>query len=81
MNKLSDDILNDIYCMKHNLEYVSVLDELLQAKLNVRYHMTLQQSRFMCFIGQDNIKRLCLDLSALKVKPHQLLKTEYINQL
>ena len=35
MNKLNEDIQLIIYKYKHQLEYKSVTDELLQAKLNV----------------------------------------------
>ena len=33
MNKVSDDILDTIYRFKHNLEFKSVLSELLQARI------------------------------------------------
>ena len=37
MNKLPDDVTQQIYFYKHNMEYVNVMNELLQAKINVYY--------------------------------------------
>ena len=37
MNNLPDDVIQQIHLYKHNMEYVAVTDELLQAKINVYY--------------------------------------------
>ena len=62
MDKLPDDVIQQIYFYKHNMEYVNVMNELLQAKINVYYNFSLSQCRVMCFI-KDNIKYLSLDES------------------
>ena len=72
MNKLPDDVTQQIYFYKHNMEYINVMNELLQAKINVYYNFSLAQCRVMCFI-KNNIKYLSLDVSNISVTSKQLL--------
>ena len=72
MNKLPDDIIKQIYLYKHNLEYIPVMDQLLQAKVNVYFNISLTQCRVMYFI-KNNIKYLSLDTSDLNVTSLQIL--------
>ena len=51
MNDLPDDVVHQIYLYKHNLEYVNVMDQLLQAKINVYYNFSLIQCRVMYFVS------------------------------
>ena len=62
MNKLSEDVQLIIYKYKHQLEYKSVTDELLQAKLNVFFNIRLGHLQFLYFVGKDGIKQTCLDI-------------------
>ena len=55
MNKLPNDIIQEIYFYKHNLEYIDVMNELLQAKINVFYDISLKQSRIMCYVKKCKI--------------------------
>ena len=50
MNKLSEDVQLIIYKYKHQLEYKSVTDELLQAKLNVFFNIRLGHLQFLYFL-------------------------------
>ena len=74
MNNLNlpDDVIQQIYLYKHNLEYSVVMDQLLQAKINVYFNFSLTQCRVMYFI-KNNIKYLSLDVSNLNVTAAQLL--------
>ena len=72
MNKLPDDVTQQIYFYKHNMEYINVMNELLQAKINVYYNFSLAQCRVMYFI-KNNIKYLSLDVSNINVSSKQLL--------
>ena len=72
MNNLPDDVIQQIYFYKHNLEYVNVMGQLLQAKINVYYNFSLIQCRVMYFI-KNNIKYLTLDVNNINVTPKQLL--------
>ena len=72
MNNLPDDVIQQIYLYKHNMEYFNVMNELLQAKINVYYNFSLAQCRVMCFI-RNNIKYLSLDVSNISVTSKQLL--------
>ena len=72
MDKLPNDVLQEIYFHKHNMEYVNVMNELLQAKINVYYNFSLAQRRVM-YVIKNNIKYLSLDCSNINVTSKQLL--------
>ena len=72
MNNLPDDVIQQVYLYKHNMEYINVMNELLQAKINVYYNFSLAQCRVMCFI-RNNIKYLSLDVSNISVTSKQLI--------
>ena len=72
MNNSPDDVIQQIYFYKHNLEYSNVTDQVLQATINVYFNCSLQQCRVMYFI-KTNIKCLSLDVSNISVTPTQLL--------
>ena len=50
-----DDVTQQIYLYKHNMEYVKVMDQLLQAKIKVYFNTSLKQSKIMCYV-KNNIK-------------------------
>jgi len=72
MNNLPDDVMQQIYFYKHNMEYVNVMNELLQAKINVYYNLDLLQCRVMYFV-KNNIKYLTLDVNNINVSSKQIL--------
>ena len=72
MNNLPDDVMQQIYFYKHNMEYVNVMNELLQAKINVYYNLSLLQCRVMYFV-KNNIKYLTLDVNNINVSSKQIL--------
>ena len=72
MNHLPQDVIDQIFLYKHNMEYVNVMDQLLQAKINVYYNFSLIQARVMYFI-KDHIKYLSLDVGNINVTSKQLL--------
>ena len=78
MNKLPNDVEMLIYYYKHNLEYIDVLNELLQAKINVFYNISLKASRIMCYII-NNKKYLSTNVDLLNVSSSQLLNTIKLN--
>ena len=81
MELLSDDVTQQIYLYKHNMEYVNVMDQLLQAKINVYFNISLKQSKIMCYV-KNNIKYLSLNVNELYVTPAQLLNTiKYYKQI
>ena len=53
MNNLPDDVIQQIYFYKHNMEYVNAMDQLLQAKINVYYNFSLIQCRVMYFVNKS----------------------------
>ena len=72
MELLPGDVIQQIYLYKHNMEYTPVMDQLLQAKINVYYNFSLIQCRVMYFV-KNNIKYLTLDVDNINVTPKQLL--------
>ena len=74
MNNLPDDVIQQICFYKHNLEYSAVMDQLLQAKINVYFNIGLKQSTIMCYV-KNNIKYLLLNVNELNVTPTQFLNT------
>ena len=74
MNKLSEDLQLIIYKYKHQLEYKSVTDELVQAKLNVFFNIRLGHLQFLYVFGNDSIKQKCLDIDKIDVTGKQLLE-------
>ena len=74
MNKLNEDIQLIIYKYKHQLEYKSVTDELLQAKLNVFFNISLGHLQFLYFLSKDCMKQTCLYIDKIDVTGKQLLE-------
>ena len=72
MKNLPEDIIQQIYAYKHNMEFVNVMNELLQAKINVYYNLDLLQCRVMYFV-KNNIKYLTLDVNNINVSSKQIL--------
>ena len=79
MNKLPNDVEMLIYYYKHNLEYIDVLNELLQAKINVFYDISLKQSRIMCYVI-NNKKYSSTNVNDLNVSSSQSLNTIKLNK-
>ena len=79
MNNLPDDVIQQIFLYKHNMEYVKVMEQLLQAKINVFYDISLKQSRIMCYVI-NNKKYLSTNVDDLYVTPTQLLNTIKLNK-
>ena len=78
-NKLPNDVEHLIYYYKHNLEFVEVMNELLQVKINVFYNISLKASRIMCYII-NNKKYLSTNVDDLNVSSSQLLNTIKLNK-
>ena len=62
MNKVPDDATQQIYLYKHSLEYVNVMDPLLQAKTNVYFNVSLKRCRMMCYV-KNNITYVSLNVN------------------
>ena len=62
-----------------HLEFVEVMNELLQVKINVFYNISLKASRIMCYII-NNKKYLSTNVDDLNVSSSQLLNTIKLNK-
>jgi len=74
MNKLSDDISDTIYRFKHNLEFKSVLSELIQAKTFTKYKLSLSFVLMAKYCNENNILTPCIDIGFIDCTSSQLLK-------
>ena len=41
MNRLPDDVFDEIFKCKHEIEYAKVMEDLIQHKINCRYNVTI----------------------------------------
>ena len=74
MNKLNDDILDTIYRFKHNLEFKSVLSELIQAKIFTKYKLSLSFVLMAKYCNENGVMKPCLDIDLIDCTSSQLLK-------
>ena len=72
MNNLPENVIQQIFEYSHNMQYVNVMRQLLQAKINVYYNLDLLQCRVMYFV-KKNIKYLTLDVNNINVSSKQIL--------
>ena len=73
MNLLPEDVLDTIYKYKHNLEYINVLDELTQLRINCRFLFSLNFVKTSRYLSHDKILKACIDLTNLHVESYELL--------
>ena len=70
MNKLSEDILYNIYNYKHQLEYTNTMDELSNIRLRCRFNLTLSA----LYRDYHEIPFKCVYLDDIDVSSFELLK-------
>ena len=74
MNKLSDDILDTIYRFKHNLEFKSVLSELIQAKIFTKYKLSLSFVLMAKYCNEHGVMTPSVDIGLIDCTSSQLLR-------
>ena len=72
MNNLPNDVIQTIYFYEQKLEFVEVMNQLLQAKMKVYFSLSLKQCRFMYSV-RAYITYSSLNVNDVKVTPIQLL--------
>ena len=55
MNNLPDNVIQQVYDHKHNLEFVNAMDQLLQESTNVYFSFSFKQCRIMCYVQTNKI--------------------------
>ena len=53
MNSLPDDVIQQTFRYKHNMTFVDVMNQRLQAKINVYVNISLKQSNMMCYVNNN----------------------------
>ena len=73
MDKLSEDILNEIFYLKHNLEYRKCVEELIGLRIKTFINLTYEEVRGMIYI-HENMKRFSLNYNKIDCSCYQILK-------
>ena len=72
MNKLSEDILNYIFYLKHNLEYRKCVEELIGLRIKTFINLTYKEVMGMIYI-HENMKRFSLNYHRIDSNSKQIL--------
>ena len=73
MNNLSEDILNEIFYLKHNLEYRRCVEELIGLRIKTFINLTYEEVKGMIYI-HENMKRFSLNYHKIDCSCYQILK-------
>ena len=73
MNRLPDDILDTIYLYKHQLEFIYVMNELTQTRINCRYLFSLNFIKRSIYLDYNKVFRLVCDINNIHVESHEIL--------
>ena len=73
MDKIPDDILNTIYLYKHQLEFIYVMNELTQTRINCRYTFSLNFIKTSRYLDHDKVFRSVCDINNIHVESHEIL--------
>ena len=72
MNNLSEDILNEIFYLKHNLEYRKCVEELIGLRIKTFINLTYEEVKGMIYI-HENMKRFSLNYHRIDSNSKQIL--------
>ena len=73
MKSLPDDILNNIYEYKHQLEMTSTMNELTQIRINCRYMFSLSFVKSATYLSHHNEIKPCIDINNIDVYSYEIL--------
>jgi hypothetical protein len=70
---IPEEIQQQIYFYKHNLEYVYCMDELIQIAVYSTFNFTALELTTMYYMNQFGEKVKCLNIKNLHANPHNIL--------
>ena len=73
MSKFGEDILNEIFYMKHNLEFRKCVEELIGLRIQTFINLTYNEVKGMIYI-HENMKRFSLNYNNIDCSCYQILK-------
>ena len=73
MDKLSEDLLHEIFYMKHNIEFRKCVEELICLRIKTFINLTYKEVMGMIYI-HENMKRFSLNYHRIDSNSKQILK-------
>ena len=71
MDYMPEEVVDKIYRYKHQLEYKSVMNELILHRLNTAFNMTLDMVEMMLYYDHNGCARKVINIDKLLVKKIQ----------
>ena len=72
MNRLGEDILNEIFYLKHNIEFRAVVEQLIGLRIKTFINLTYKEVMGMVYI-HENMKRFSLNYHRIDSNSKQIL--------
>ena len=73
MDYLPEEVIDKIYRYKHQLEYKSVMNELILHRLNTAFNMTLDMVEMMLYYDHDGCARKVVNIDNIDCFAHEIL--------
>ena len=73
MSLLSEDILNEIFYLKHNIEYRKCIEELIDLRIKTFINLTYTEIKGMIYVHK-NMKVFSLNYHNIDCSCYQILK-------
>ena len=73
MDYLPDAVIDKIYRYKHQLEYKSVMNELILHRLNTAFNMTLDMVEMMLYYDHNGCARKVINIDNIDCFAHEIL--------
>ena len=73
MDYLPDEVIDKIYRYKHQLEYKSVMNELILHRLNTAFNMTLDMVEMMLYYDHNGCARKVINIDNIDCFAHEIL--------
>ena len=73
MDYLPEEVIDKIYRYKHQLEYKSVMNELILHRLNTAFNMTLDMVEMMLYYDHNGCARKVINIDNIECFAHEIL--------
>ena len=73
MKRLPEDVLDKIFKYTHEIEMSSVLNELIQHKINCRYNVTIGMLTYMFYLDAEGMRIPSIEVSDVEVFAFEIL--------
>ena len=80
MYYIPEDVLNTIHYYKHNLEYVEVMKELKERRLQCKFNITLDMAEKMMYLNHHGRRVRCVNIDKIDVVAKEILNIITLNK-